>query len=72
MKFSQNEINAILGSKEGQELIKYLQADGGKMLSLASAALKSGDTAKVVSLMQPIMGTEKAVQLVKEINQKHG
>lgn len=72
MDFTQKELHAVLQSKEGQQLLKHLQADGGKALSQATAALKSGDTAKAMSLLRPIMESPASAHLVQEINRKRG
>ena len=70
--FSEAEIKAVLQSKAGQQLMQLLKKDGGISLSRAVAAIQSGDYAKAFELMQPIMSSEDAAKLVKEINQKRG
>ena len=70
--FSEAEIKAVLQSKAGQQLMQLLKKDGGIALSRAVAAIQSGDYAKAFELMQPIMSSEDAAKLVKEINQKRG
>ena len=70
--FSEAEIKAVLQSKAGQQLMQLLKKDGGISLSRAVAAIQSGDYAKAFELMQPIIASEDAAKLVKEINQKRG
>lgn len=70
--FSEAEVKAVLQSKAGQQLLQLLKKDGGNALSGAIAAIQSGDYAKAFALMQPIMTSEDAVKLVKEINQNRG
>lgn len=70
--FSEAEIKAVLQSKAGQQLMQLLKKDGGIALSRAVTAIQSGDYAKAFELMQPIMASEDAAKLVKEINQKRG
>lgn len=70
--FSEAEVKAVLQSKAGQQLLQLLKKDGGIALSRAVAAIQSGDYVKAFELMQPIMASEDAAKLVKEINQKRG
>lgn len=70
--FTEAEIKAVLQSKAGQQLMQLLKQDGGAALSRAVAAIQSGDYAKAFVLMQPIMASEDAARLVKEINERRG
>ncbi len=72
LEFSQKDMEAVFQSREGQQLLTILQADGGRALSRASAALKAGDTAKALSYLQPMMDSPGAAQLIQEINRKRG
>ena len=67
----ESEIRRVLGSKEGRALLKLLNRDGGATLQKAAAAFQKGDTAAIQALLAPIMETEQAQELVKELN-KHG
>ncbi len=67
----ESEIRRVLGSKEGKELLKLLNQDGGATLRKAAAAFQSGDTAGAQALIAPLMENEQAQKLVNELN-KHG
>lgn len=67
----ESEIRRVLGSKEGRALLKLLNQDGGATLQKAAAAFQSGDTQTAQALIAPLMETQKAQELVKELN-KHG
>lgn len=70
--FTEAEVKAVLQSKAGQQLLQLLKKDGGNALSRAVAAIQSGDYVKAFELMQPIMTSEDAAKLVKEINRNRG
>ena len=68
--FSEADVRKVLGSKEGQALLRLLNKDGGAALKQAADALKAGDTAKAQALVKPIMQTPEAAALVEKLNQK--
>ncbi len=68
--FSEADIKKILGTKEGQALLRLLNQDGGKTLRQAANALKSGDTAKVQEIVKPLMQSRDAAALIDKLNQK--
>lgn len=68
--FSEADVRKVLGSKEGQALLRLLNKDGGTALRQAAEALKSGNAAKAQELVKPIMQTPEAAALVNKINQK--
>lgn len=70
--FSQNDIEKVLHSKQGQEILNLLQADGGAAAAKAAQAAKSGDYAGALSLLQPMMNTPDSARLLKEIKEKLG
>lgn len=70
--FTEAEVKAVLQSKEGQQLLQLLQRDGGGTLNRAAKAIQSGEYEKAYEALQPVMRTEKATQLVEEINRKRG
>jgi len=67
----ESEIRRVLGSKEGRALLKLLNQDGGATLQKAAAAFQSGDTQTAQALIAPLMQSQQAQELVKELN-KHG
>ena len=72
MEFSQEQIKAVMGSKEGQRLIQLLQTDGGKTLSQAAAELRTGNTEGVKSILRPVTESPEVAQLLRQIHQRHG
>lgn len=72
MEFHPNDQAAVFQSKEGRQLLQILQADGGQTLAKAAEALKAGDMSGVTAMLQPLMDTPEARQLIEEINRKHG
>lgn len=72
MEFRPSDQKAVFQSKEGKQLLEMLQADGGQTLARAAEALKAGDTAKAVAMLQPLMDSPASQQLIQEINRKRG
>lgn len=68
--FSEADIKKILGSKEGQALLRILNRDGGVALRQVAAALKSGNTARAQELAKPLIQTQEAAALIDKINKK--
>ena len=68
--FSEADIKKIMGTKEGQALLRLLNQDGGKTLRQAANALKNGDTAKVQEIVKPLMQSRDAAALIDKLNQK--
>ena len=68
--FSETDIKKVLGSKEGQALLRLLNQDGGARLRQAANALKSGDTALAQEIVKPLIQTEDAAALIEKINKK--
>ena len=66
--FSENQIRAVLGSSEGKKLIELLQSDGGERLRQAAAAIKNGNYASAQTILEPVMQTPEAAELVSKIN----
>ena len=61
------KMQALLATDQGKALIRLLSADGGKALSEASAALKSGDTQKVRKIMSPMLQNSQAQDLLSNL-----
>lgn len=68
--FTPQQIQRVLGTKEGQQLLALLNRDGGAALRQAAAAVKSGDYARAKQVMEPVMQTPEAAKLVDRINRK--
>ncbi|MDD3164290.1 MAG: hypothetical protein PHS97_00330 [Oscillospiraceae bacterium] len=70
MPFSEFDIQKVLGSSEGKSLIALLNQDGGAVLRKAADALKSGRQEDAKQLLEPLMRTPEAQELVRKINEK--
>jgi len=68
--FSEADIKRVLGSPEGQALLRLLNRDGGALLRQAADAVKKGDMKKAQELVRPIMESGDAAALIGRINQK--
>lgn len=68
--FSEADIKKVLGTKEGQALLRLLSQDGGKTLRQAADALKSGNAARAQELVKPLMQSPDAAALIQKLNQK--
>ena len=68
--FSESDIRKVLGTAEGQALLKLLNRDGGTLLKQAAAALKAGDVEKAKKIVQPVMESRDAASLIEKINKK--
>ena len=60
----------MLRSKEGQALLQLLNRDGGAALRQAASAVQSGDYEAAKKIMEPVMQTPEAAELVDRINRK--
>lgn len=70
--FTEADIKAVLSSQEGQRLFQMLKKESGNQLNRAAAAIQAGEYEKAYELLNPIMNTPNAAQLLKEINKKSG
>ena len=68
--FSPEQIQRVLGSREGKQLLQMLNRNAGGVLRQAAAAAKSGDYETVRRLLEPVMQTPEAAGLIDEINRK--
>jgi len=68
--FSEADIKKVLGSKEGQALLRLLSRDGGTALKQAAAALKAGNTAQAQNVLKPVLQTSEAAELLQKLTQK--
>lgn len=68
--FSEADIKKVLGTPEGQALLRMLNRDGGTTLRQAANAVKNGDLQKAQDLVRPIMESPDAAKLISKINRK--
>ena len=68
--FSEAEIKKVLGTAEGQALLRLLNRDGGAMLRQAAEAVKTGNLQKAQELVRPVMESPDAAKLIAKINKK--
>ena len=66
--FSAEQIQRVLSSAAGQQLLQLLQRDGGVTLRQAAQLVRQGDYAAAQQLLAPLMSTEEAARLVRQLN----
>ena len=66
--FSAEQIQRVLGSAAGQQLLQLLQRDGGATLRQAAQLVRQGDYAAAQQLLAPLMSTDEAARLVRKLN----
>lgn len=66
--FTEADIRKVLGTAEGQTLLKLLNRDGGVLLRQAADAVKTGDTARAQALLRPMMETPEIAALIEKLN----
>lgn len=66
--FSEADIRKVLGTAEGQALLRLLNKDGGALLKKAAQAVKQGDMKTAQELVRPVMESKDAEALIKKIN----
>lgn len=67
--FDQAVIRRVLGSPEGQQILKLLSQDGGQALKKAADALRAGDAETAKQVLSPVMESEAAAGLIQKLNQ---
>lgn len=70
LPFDEKDIRRVLGSPEGQQILKLLNRDGGQALRSAADALRSGNTDEAKRILSPIMETEEASDLIHKLNNR--
>ncbi len=65
----QHNIQKVLGSQEGRQLLALLNRDGGKALREAASAIQRGDQAAAAAVLEPVMNTPEAQALVQKLNE---
>lgn len=62
------QLRRILSSEAGQQLLRLLASGNGERLRQAAAAIKAGDQAQAYALLQPILDTEQAQALLRQLH----
>ena len=70
LPFDAQDVRRVLGSPEGQKILKLLNRDGGRALRQAADALRSGKPEDALKALSPIMDTEEAAALIDKINKR--
>lgn len=65
--FSETDLRRALASADGQRLLALLRADGGGALRQAMQAVKSGDYAGAKTVLEPVLQTDEAKQLLEKM-----
>ena len=68
LPFTEKDIKRVLGSPEGQQILRLLNRDGGQALRQAADALRSGNTEEAKRVLSPIMESEQAAGLINKLN----
>ena len=68
LSFNEKDIKRVLGSPEGQQILRLLNRDGGQALRQAADALRSGNTEEAKRVLSPIMESEEAAGLINKLN----
>ena len=68
--FSEDDIRRVLGTAEGQTLLKLLNQNGGNALRQAANAVKNGNIDAAKDMMRPLMESPAIQVLVEKINRK--
>ena len=70
LPFDAQDVRRVLGSPEGQKILKLLNRDGGRALRQAADALRSGKPEDAMKALSPIMDTDEAAALINKINNR--
>ena len=64
------QVKKLLGSPEGQALIRLLQADGGAGLRSAVKALQAGDTEAAKQALSPLLAGTDGERLAEKLRER--
>ena len=64
--FSEADLRRALASAEGQRILALLRSDGGA-LKQAMQAVKQGDYAGAKTVLEPVLQTDEARQLLEKL-----
>ena len=65
-----SQMSKLLASPEGRQLLALLQRDGGKNMQQAAEEFRKGNVAGAQELLQPVMQSREASDLLQKINGK--
>lgn len=68
--FTPQQIERVLKSPDGKQLLALLNRDGGAALRQAASAVRAGDYDAAKKIMSPVMQTPEAAKLVDRLNRK--
>ena len=68
VSFSADQLQRVLDSAEGKQLLALLAADGGGRLRQAAEAVKAGDHTRAQAILQPVLQTEQAQALLQKLD----
>lgn len=66
-EFSMADAARLAGSAEGQQLLRLLRRDGGKVLQAASAAMQAGEPEKAAAILAPLLDDPQAAALLEKL-----
>ena len=69
LPFSAAQIQQVLGSAEGRQLLALLQRDGGTALRQAAQQIAQGNYEAAKAILEPVMSTGEAAELVRKLNE---
>ncbi len=69
-QINQENIQKVFGTNEGRQLLSLLNRDGGAALRKAASALQRGNQTAAAAVLEPLMNTPEAQELVRKLNQK--
>jgi len=64
---SEQKMKSMLSSEAGKALAALLKADGGTALQQAAKSLKQGDTEAAKKILEPVISTPQAQQLLRRL-----
>lgn len=65
-----SQMSKLLASPEGRQLLALLQRDGGDKMQQAAEEFRKGNVAAAQELLQPVMQSREASDLLQKINGK--
>lgn len=68
--FTPEQVQQVLHSPEGKQLLQLLNRDGGATLRQAAASARAGDYQTVQKLMEPLVQKPEAAALLNRLNRK--
>ena len=69
-RLTQAQLSQLLGSEEGQALVRMLTRDGGAGIRAAADALQRGDSELARQILSPLLQNGKARNLAEQLGKK--